>query len=93
MSIELWKLRYEKWEMSDRKTKQGLIFWNIFFWGDKLQITLLMFRVFGFYLLRFQNLDFNPWSLGVQGAWILYPNISEFKFYPLKFGGFWILHS
>ena len=52
-----------------------------------------MFGVFGFYLLKFQNLDFNPWSLGVQGAWILYPNVSKFKFYPLKFGGIWILHS
>ena len=44
--------------------------------------------MFGFYILKFQNLEFTPWSLGV---FVFYINILEFGFYPLKFG-IWILH-
>ena len=42
--------------------------------------------MFGFYTLKFQNLDFTPYilevfgfySLKFWGVWILYPKVSEF---------------
>ena len=56
---------------------------------------------FGFYTLKFQNLDFTPWSLGVFGFYtMMFQNLDfssyilgVFGFYSLKFGGIWILHS
>ena len=45
--------------------------------------------IIGFYILKFQDLDFTPLKFG--DAWIFHFDVLEFGFYPLCSRSVWIL--